>query len=103
MKPDQAAELNAVRRLALRACCTTRLIPAAMARVSGSASFSILMSPSDRSCGKRNERRDHPVLGILASRQPCRDADAVGFRTILAHFALALEPRDRNAYSDDSP
>ena len=60
------------------------------------------MSLSDRSCGKRNEWRDNPVLGILASRQPCRDADAVGFRTILAHFALAFEPRDRNAYSDDS-
>src|ERR1700749_407507 len=41
MKPDQAAELSAARKFAFNACCTTRLIPAVAARITGIANFNI--------------------------------------------------------------
>src|SRR5689334_10835574 len=106
MKPDHAAELSAVRRFALSACCTTRLIPAATASTIGSASFSMAGSSpcSARRCASRrkwDQRRDLVVVRVVARRKPLGNADAVGLGTVLAHLALAFEPHDGNAHADD--
>ncbi len=60
-------------------------------------------TPGDRDIRfEADKRSDFAILRLVARCKSGGNADAIGFRTILAHLALALEPRDWNADVDDA-
>ena len=49
----------------------------------------------------RNKGGHFPILRFLACSEAGGDTESVCLRTVLAHLALAFEPGNRNAQSDD--